>query len=194
MKRTMILAAMLLLAGCAPPMAWVGVKPGPVRVCGHLTVQGDPDWSRMQRRAPEPGHDAWTMDGLPLDQLQFFVGIASGDPLQVMAGHAGKQIPKFQKDMQAQEIIELYETLATLDGSTFTRGRMAPANFAGAPGFRFEFQRVRKGDELMMKGVGYGSVQKDRLYLLVYEAPRIHYFAHNLPQVEAIASSAKVLE
>ncbi len=193
MKRTLLLPALLFLAACVTPISWVGIGPGEVVVREHFSIRADGAWSRMEGGKQESKHDTWTTDGMPLDQLHFFVGIAPGETLVDLRERQDKQIPRFQKNMQAHDIVELYETLSTLDGSTYTRGKLTPTPFAGGNGFRFEFTLVRKGDDVILKGVGYASVQKDQLYLLVFKAPRIHYFAKHLPRVEAIAESAKII-
>jgi hypothetical protein len=193
MKRAWLLVAALVFTGCVTPITWVGVSPGATLVREHLSVQVDASWNHLEGGSPEAKHDLWTTDGLPLDQLHFFVGISPGEPLVALKNRPDKQVPRFQKDMQAYDIVELYETLSTLDGSTFTRGKLTPMTFAGGNGFRFEYTLVRKGDEVTLKGVGYATVQKDRLYLMVFEAPRIHYFAKDLPRVEAMAASAKII-
>jgi hypothetical protein len=192
MKHAWLLVAVLSLAGCVAPISWVGVNPGQAVVCEHLSVQADASWNRLEGGAKEPKHEIWTTDGGPLDQLHFFVGISPGGALVELKNRPGKQVPRFQKGMQSYDILELYETLSTLDGSTFTRGKLTPMTFAGGSGFRFEYTLVRKGDEVTMKGVGYATVQKDQLYLMVFEAPRIHYFAKDLPRVEAMAASARI--
>ncbi len=193
MKRTWLLVAALFLIGCAKPILWVGVNPGVTVVREHLSVQVDAAWNHLEGGKPQPKYDCWTSDGRPLDQLFFFVGIAPGEPLVNVKDKPDKQVPRFQKNMQPYEIMEMYETWSTQDGSTFTRGKLTPTTFAGGSGFRFEYTVIRKGDEVILKGVGYATVQKDQLYLMVFEAPRIHYFAKHLPRVEAIAASAKIL-
>jgi hypothetical protein len=193
MKRTWLLAAVLLMGACVKPMTWVGVAPGTTVVREHLSVKVDAAWNHLEGGTPNPKHDVWTSDGSPLDHLHFFVGIAPGEALIELKNRPEKQVPKFQKTMQSYDIVELYETLSTLDGSTFTRGKLIPTTFAGGSGFRFEYTLVRKADEVIMSGVGFATVQKDQLYLMVFEAPRIHYFAKHLPRVEAIAASAQII-
>jgi hypothetical protein len=192
MRHAWLLAVALSLTGCVTPVAWVSVNPGATVVRERLSVQADAAWNHLEGGAREAKHDLWTTDGAPLDQLHFFVGIGPGEALVELKNRPDKQVPRFQKNMQSYDIMELYETLSTLDGSTFTRGKLTPMTFAGGNGFRFEYTLVRKGDEVTLKGVGYATVQKDQLYLMVFEAPRIHYFAKHLPRIEAMAASARI--
>jgi len=43
---------------------------------------------------------------------------------------------------------------------------------------------------VVLKGLGYGVVHQDSLHLMVFTAPRLHYFAELRPRVEALAASA----
>ena len=190
--KVLVPAALMLMAACTKPATWVGLTPGEAVVCERLAVRHDGAWSRLEG-AGEPKHEVWTSDGLPLDQLHFHTGIAEGESLVVVKDRpADKPIPRFRKDMQAQDVVELYESFATRDGSVFTLEKLAPARFADEDGFRFEFSRVRKRDEVRARGVAYGAIHRGELFLLVFEAPRIHYFAKHLSRVEAIAQSARV--
>jgi hypothetical protein len=192
--KVMVIAALVVLAGCTKPATWVGVTPGEVAVHERLVVRIDGAWSRLDG-LQEPKHEIWTSDGTPLDQLHFHTGIAEGESLVVVKDRpADKPIPRFRKDMQAQDVVELYESFASRDGSVFKLEKLAPARFAGENGFRFEFSRVRKSDEVRMRGVGYGAIHRGELFLMIFEAPRIHYFAKHLPGIEAIAQSARLRE
>lgn len=189
-----LLASLVLLAACAKPATWVGVTPGEMVVCERLAVRIDGAWSRLEG-TQQPKHDVWTSEGMPLDQLHFYAGLAEGEAFVVVKDRpADKPIPRFRKDMQAQDVVEMYEAFASRDGSVFKLEKLAPARFADESGFRFEFSRVRKADEVRTRGVAYGAIHRGELFLMVYEAPRIHYFAKHLPQVEAIAQSARPRE
>ena len=192
--KVLVPAALLLLAACTKPATWVGLTQGEVVVCERLAVRHDGAWSRLDGTR-EPKHEVWTSDGMPLDQLHFHTGITEGESLVVVKDRpADKPIPRFRKDMQAQDVVELYESFATRDGSVFTLEKLAPARFADEDGFRFEFSRVRKRDEVRTRGVAYGAIHRGELFLVVFEAPRIHYFAKHLARVEALAQTARVRE
>ena len=189
--KPLFLAALVALAGCTRPATWVGVAPGEAVVCERLAVRIDGAWSRLEG-TQQAKHDVWTSEGMPLDQLHFYTGIAEGESfVPVKDRPADKPIPRFRKDMQAQDVVEMYEAHASRDGSVFKLEKLAPARFAGEDGFRFEFSRVRKGDEVRTRGVAYGAIHREEPFLLTYEAPRIHYFPKRLAQVTAIAESAR---
>ena len=193
MRKSLLVPVLLaLLAGCAPPVTWVGLPPGETLVQGRMAVKVDDAWSRLEG-AQQPKHDAWTSDGLSLDQLHFYAGLAEGESfVAVSAAPADKPIPRFRADMEAQEVVEFYESYASRDGSVFKVDKVAPAPFGDKPGFRFEFSRIRRSDEVRLKGVGYGVIQGGELFLMVFEAPRIHYFAKHAARVDAIAQSMRI--
>lgn len=178
----------MLLSGCAA-MAKVG--PGDVVIREKMSASLDSAWNRFDA-ARSAKAEVWTTDGLTLDRLLFYVAVKDGEALDSLAERKDRQIPKFRAAMQPHEIVEMYEVFATYDGSTFRRDKLAPAAFAGGEGFRFEYTRVRKGDEVELRGVGHGAVRDQQLYLVVFEAPRIHYFAKHVKRAEAVARSVRI--
>jgi hypothetical protein len=186
----LILPAALLLASCAVSM--VKMDRGTVTVKDAITVASDGAWNRLD--LPDSGRESevWTSDGLSLDVLTFIVGIKDGDPLVQPPMGAKRTPPAFRSTMIANEIVELYEASAIQDGSTFKMEHLAPAQFAGSSGFRFEFSMTRKRDDVTLRGFGQGAVIKGRLYLIVFRAPRLHYYAKHLPRAEATVRSALV--
>ena len=192
MRKLGFFAVLFLLAGCVKPITWVGVLTGEVVVQERLSVRADGVWSRLEG-LPAPKHEIWTADGITLDQLHFHTGIAEGESLVVVKeGPAAKPIPRFRADMQADEVVEFYGVFASHDGSAFKLEKLAPCRFAEQNGFRWEFSRTRKFDDVRTRGVGYGVISGGQLYLLVFEAPRIHYFAKHAGRVEALAQSARL--
>ena len=178
---------LLLLGACAmmPKLA-----AGPVTVRGVMTVTSDGGWNRLEAGIPGPG-ETWTSDGLALDALTFYVGIREGGTLVRNPGGT-RPPPAFRASMLPTEIAEFFEAGVTGDGSTFKLERLQPVQFAGSPGFRFDFTVVRKNDDVTLRGFAHGAVVKDRLYLIVFRAPRIHYYAKHLPRAEAAARSAQL--
>lgn len=189
MTRLLAVLIALLIAGC---VAFAAVGPGPVKVGDVMTVSLDGKWNRAPSMFAPPKGEVWTAEGIPVDRLTFFVGLAENDALYRSQSADEKKLPKFRAGMHPNEIVEFYEAYATADGSSFTLIKLEPASFVGADGFRFEFQAVRKSDEVRLAGVGYGALRGGKLYMMVYTAPRIHFFPSYLPRVEAIARSARL--
>jgi len=187
-RNALFLAATVLLAACA---AMPRMAAGPITVKGVMTVTSDGAWNKLDFPGSGPGEN-WTSDGLTLDVLTFYVGLKEGEALAQTPMRDPRKPPAFRASMLPNEIVEFYEASVTRDGSTFKLERLAPAQFAGAPGFRFEFSATRKNDDVALRGFGHGAVIKGRLYLITFRAPRIHYFAKHLPRAEATARSALI--
>jgi len=194
MRRIPVCLALLLLTACVKPVTWVGVSALPVALPGHFSVRGDAVWNRLDGGDPDTYDAWWTANGSSLDLLRFHTGIASGQPLIRSKAKTTKATAVFQASMQPEEIVELYEAYLTSGGSTFKRDKLAPAPFAGGNGFRFEYTLIRKADDVTLKGMGYGVVRKDTLYLMTFQAPRIHYYAALLPKVEEMAKTAQITD
>lgn len=183
----------LTLTAC---VALTKVGPGPVTV-KDMSFTLDGPWNRFESgmvvlfQAPGAS-EIWTREGFSLDVLAFYAGVADGETLGQSLPRSQTKLPPFKSTMAPHEIVELFETLVTQDASTFKLGRLEPVAFGGGDGFRFEYTLRRKEDSLVFNGVGYGSVAGKRLYLMTFSAPRAHYFGKLLPDVEAVARSARV--
>jgi hypothetical protein len=193
LKACLAAAALVALAGCAQI---VKVEPGQVTVKETLRLTTTSAWNRFELQFPlsvAPGaSEVWTQDGITLDALAFFVGVAQGQTLGSAIPGTSKTLPQFRSTMTPGEIVELYEQMVTQDGSAFTLKRVAPGRFGGQPGFRFEHTITRKSDNVLLKGVAQGAVVKDKLYLVAFTAPSIYYFDRHAPQVEPLLASAEI--
>jgi hypothetical protein len=193
LKLWLAAAALIALAGCAQ---MVKVEPGQVTVKDALRMNTTTAWNRFELQFPlsvAPGaSEVWTQDGITLDALAFFVGVADGQTLGSTIPGSSKKLPQFRSTMTPGEIVELYEQMVTQDGSAFALTRVAPGRFGGQPGFRFEHTITRKSDGVLLKGVGQGAVVKGKLYLVAFTAPSIYYYGRHLPQVEPLLASAEI--
>jgi hypothetical protein len=184
----MLLALTVLLASCTTVTK---MGPGSVVVKEQLVAKLDSAWNRidvLNRGKAE----LWTTDGMTLDNLAFYVGVAEGEELAPMTNRQEKQQVRFRTSMQAHEIVELYGALASEGGNSFKLDKLTPSTFLNGDGFRFEFTLLRKTDEVELKGLAYGAVRAGKLHLMVFRAPRLHYFSRHLARVEAIARTLKL--
>lgn len=185
-SRILAVGSAWLLAACAN----VGLVPQGEAVVGeHLSLQLDRTWNRFESHVSRPV-PTWTREGVSVDALEFFVTVKDGTPLAPTVGKT--KAPAFRSTMQAHEIVSLFENFYTRDGSTFQLDRLTPESFADSPGFRFEFTRVRKDDDVRLSGVGWCAVKDKALTAMVFTAPRLHFFAQELPAVEHLARSARL--
>lgn len=186
MRNPALLCIVLTLAACVN-MTQVG--PGEVPLGDRLVANPGLAWNRLE--APGMGRvELWTRDGFPLDTLRFFLGIREGEPLVEQRGAKDKQVPKFRAGMQEREIVEMFEAAAA-DAGTVRIDRVAPASFAGQAATRFEYTLTRKGDEVVVKGFAYAAVRDRELFMAVFQAPRIHYFARHAEAAEAVLRSVR---
>ena len=195
MKATLAVLALgaALLAGCTTISH---VPPGErVVINGELAVQPSKTWSRLSGSIFGSHVTEWTMDGHKLNMLCFIAGLE--DNTSIHRTKIGKTPePVFRSTMGANEVMELFEAAMSRPASTpviFRTSGLRPERFAGVDGFRFDFSFVDQADEVERKGTAVGAVHKGKLYLVFYHGARIHFFGKNLPEVESIIRSARIL-
>jgi hypothetical protein len=189
MRKLLLLFAILLVGGCATVSK---VEQGDQAVADRLAVSLQGPWNKFEGIAGFPV-PTWTMEGIWVDRLQFYVGIKDGSPIVPEVGEDGKKRPlTFQASMQPHEVVALFQTLLTRDGSTFTLDKLDPAPFLGGPGMRFEFSIVRKVDDVRLSGFVYARIQNNELFAMLYQAPRLGFYPRLQPQVEKMAQTARL--
>jgi hypothetical protein len=153
-------------------------------------MQLEGPWNHIDFPNIKPGQ-VWTMEGVTVDELVIYSGIKSG---QVMhpenSAQSKKQNVVFLSSMPTEQIVSMFEGVFTRDDSIFKLLRVEPSTFGGKKGFLFEFERIRKSDNLRQLGFGYGAVDSGELFALVYVAPALTFFPRHQARVEAIAYSA----
>lgn len=195
--------AMLPLASCgsvgaSPDMGvYQLVRAKPTNVGnGGMEVTPPRPWNRQRRyfffdsiRWVED----WTLNGPYLDGITFVSGLPSGEYLVRQRKSDDRQVPKFRSDMTAPELVAMLESAYRVRGGAveFKTLSLAPRQFIGYPGFQFDFEHL-DSDELWRKGRAVGAVIDGRLYLILYDATRSHYYGNALPDFEAMASSARI--
>jgi hypothetical protein len=136
----------------------------------------------------------WTLNGPILDGMSFVTGLKSGRYLIRQSKRADQQVPKFRDDMTAPEIAAMLETLYRIRGGTvdFKTLSLQPRPFLGAAnGFQLDYEHL-DDDEVWRKGRAVGAVIGGRLYLILLDAARSHYYGATLPDFEAIVASAQL--
>jgi hypothetical protein len=135
----------------------------------------------------------WTLNGPYLDGNSFVSGLKSGAYLIRQSKRADQQVPKFRDDMTPPEIAAMLESLYRVKGGAveFRTLGLQPRPFLGTGGFQLDYEHL-DSDELWRKGRAVGAVINGRLYLILMDAARSHYYATILPDFEAIAASAEL--
>lgn len=193
MKFLFMVLMIVALQGC---VSVEKVVSGELKVGDRMTIQIEGPWNRIS--APNMGPaQSWTMEGLPVDQLLLYSGIADSVVVHAESGAGQPDSMKsfaFRSSMQPEEIVTMFEGMLTRDGSRFTLTKLEPSSFGGLKGFRFTYRLVRKTSNVNLLGVGYGAVSKGELFSVLYMAPRLAFYDRHVGAVEKIAASARITE
>ena len=199
------LAALVLVPFAAPAPAeaqfvlstpWRIVRDGEVRKVGksNLAVTAIGDWNRSTQRQTGESEN-WTQHGTGLDDLGFYMGIKKGEALFRQRDKKKDPLPKFDPAMLPTDIVEWFENSAriALTSAVFEVGAVRPAQLAGHPGVEMDFTYATEGDNLERKGTARAAVIGQRLYLITYDAPKLHYYDAGLPTALAVMNSARLV-
>jgi hypothetical protein len=135
----------------------------------------------------------WTLNGSYLDSISFVTGLKPGRYIIRQNRRDAQQVPKFRSDMTAPEITAMLESFyrvraGAVDVKTTS---LQPRQFMGYPGFQWDFDHL-DADEVQRRGRVVGAVINGRLYLVLLDGTRMHYFADALPDFEAVVNSARL--
>ena len=135
----------------------------------------------------------WTQNGPALDSLSFVSGLKDGKSIVRQSRKADSQVPRFRSSMTALEVAAMLEIFYRTRGGTidFKTLALAPRPFLGANGFQLDFDHL-DSDELWRRGRAVGAVLDGKLYLILLDAARSHYFAAATTDYETIVRSARV--
>lgn len=161
-----------------------------------MAVTPPREWNRVSRtwvlddiRVVED----WTLNGSYLDSMSFVTGLKTGRYIIRQNRRAAQQVPKFRSDMTAPEIAAMLESFYRVKAGTVDLKTLSlqPRTLMGYPGFQWDFDHLDQ-DEVWRRGRVVGAVIGERLYLILLDATRMHYFANALPDFEAVVSSARL--
>jgi hypothetical protein len=162
---------------------------------GSLSVAPPRPWNRHRTQLMVDIREVedWTLNGPVLDSMSFVTNLKSGRYLVRQRKSADQQVPKFRDDMTPPEIAAMIESLYRVRGGTveFRTLALQPRPFLGANGFQFDYEHL-DSDELWRKGRVVGAVIGGRLYLVLLDAARSHYYDTTMPDFEAVVASARL--
>lgn len=164
-----------------------------VTVAGSgVTVTPSRDWNRLDANVGKHT-ETWTLDGEQLNDLTFFGGIEAGKPLVKERDKKHDPLPKFTRETLLIEIPELLEgTYRTHKQiGSFRLLTTESVQFLNHEGVSFTYEYV-DADLLTRKGEARASIIGSKLYMITFDAPRLHYFDLGLSDFRALASSAKL--
>lgn len=159
-----------------------------------LAVTPPREWNRISASVFTDIHtvEDWTENGPYLDGISFVTGLKDGKALVYQRSRDDRQVPKFRSNMTPPEIAAMVESLFRVRAGAvdFTTLGLTPRPFLGADGFQLDFEHL-DSDEVRRKGRAVGAVIDGKLYLILFDAARSHYYAALLPDFEAIVASAR---
>ena len=134
----------------------------------------------------------WTQNGPYLDGISFVTGLRDGRALVYQRRRDDRQVPKFRSNMTPPEIAAMIESLFRVRGGAvdFKTLSMTPRSFMGTNGFQFDYEHL-DSDEVRRKGRAVATVINGRLYMILFDAARSHYYNALLPDFEALVNSAR---
>jgi len=203
-KSMLVVATVLALTACAGAGGGGGgysyggytlVRVKEVRVGDDSVAVTPPrEWNRISASLFEDIVDVedWTQNGPYLDGISFVTGLKDGKALVRQRNRDDRQVPKFRSNMTPPEIAAMVESLFRVRGGAvdFTITSLAPRQFLGENGFQLDYEHL-DGDEVRRRGRAVGAVIDGRLYLILFDAARSHYYNALLPDFEAIVNSAR---
>ena len=191
--RIVILATFASMLAAAPVLANSLVAPGPRAGIAKSRLSASPagEWNRLSRSEGKYV-ETWTLDGDALNKVNFFGGVATGQPLLRQA-NKNRPLPKVAGNMLITDIPVLLETTYR---SQFAVNQMQidsqePALLGGRKGIRFTYSFTRADDEVQRKGEAIGAMVDGKLYLVTYEAPALYFFAKDIEKFRTLAASLK---
>jgi len=162
---------------------------------GDMSVVPPRPWNRRRNVLFDDVRsvEVWTLNGPLLDGITFISGLPSGHFMVRQSHRADQQVAKFRADMPPPEIAAMLESLYRVRGGAvdFHTLSIQPREFLGANGFQFDYEHL-DDDELWRKGRAVGAVINGKLYLIMFDAARSHYYDAALPDFEAIVASAQL--
>lgn len=184
----------LLLALALPALAGNKLIPPGASVLvakSQLAVTPDREWNKMGAR-PGRNSESWTLDGDGLNDITFYGGIVNDGTLFREVSKRTKPLPRFSSTMLLPELPALFENSyrIALDTTLMTIDSVEPATFAGAKGLRFTYSFTQQ-DELRRKGEATAAIIGNKLYMITFEAPAIHYFDRDVASYRSLVASAR---
>src|SRR4051794_16782306 len=163
---------------------------------GSLAVTAPRPWNRHRPIFFEDIRQVedWTLNGPLLDGISFVTGLKDNKSLIRQRRSASQQVPVFRSNMTAPEIAAMIESLYRVRGGSvdFHMLSLQPRPFLGsANGFQLDYEHL-DDDELWRRGRAVGTVVNGKLYMIVLDAAKSHYYDATLPDFEALVASAQL--
>ncbi len=158
----------------------------------ELTVVPARDWNRLDAGIGKQT-ESWTLDGEQLNDLTFYAGIEPGKPLVRERNKKRQPLPRFTRSTLLVEVPELLESTyrAYKTIADFRVLDVQPGRFLERDGVVFTYEFVDQ-DELTRRGEAHAVIIGNRLYMISFDAPRLHYFDRGIADARALIASARL--
>ena len=168
------------------------VSPGPREKIARSSLAAKPagEWNKLSYRGGK-NVEVWTLDGDQLNKVTFYGGIEVGKPLLKEADKKERPLPRVTSDMLITDIPAILELSYRVQFSVsqMSIDSQEPAIVGGNKGIRFTYSFVRNDEDVERKGEAVGAFVGNRLYLVAYEAPAIHFFEKDVEKFRKLAST-----
>jgi len=195
MSKIRIAAVLAASALPVPALSNSLVSAGPQAGIARSSLSASPagEWNKLSYRGGK-NVEVWTIDGDGLNKVTFYGGIEVGKPLFKEADKKNKPLPRVTPNMLITDIPALLESSYR---SQFSVDQMSidseePATISGRKGIRFTYTFVKNDEDVQRKGEGIGAFVNNRLYIVCYEAPAIHFFDKDVEKFRQLASTLKI--
>lgn len=199
MKHRTRIASVLFIMGIAgtfsnPASANALKEAGKVALVAKTGMSVTPPraWNSLALR-PSKNAEIWTLDGEQLNKVTFFAGIASGVPLYKERNKKRESLPKMRADTLLVDIPELLE--GTIRGynnvAIFEVTNSMSAKFLGKDAIQFNYTYT-DNDQLPRLGEAVATIVGGKLYMVTFEAPRLHYFKRTVEDYRRLVASASL--
>lgn len=171
-----------LVVGCT---AFSAVPPAKIQEIGGV-FRAKPSvlWSATK----EGDTLIWTINGITLESITFITKVEDGKAIAPKL--QGKDAPTFRTDMNASDVVDLFEALLTARGFSQVEVRnLRPHSISGADAFRFDYEGFNQSG-LAKRGMVIGLIDdKKGLNLVIFEAAVEHYYDASRGAAEQVFGS-----
>lgn len=185
--KALVLLAAFALGACAHAQQ----ASGRYQVDHAFRVRLERPWADASSRAtPRLSNHVrlLTIHGAPLESLYLVGGLKPGDPLWTPPH--GDEYPRYHADFSRSEMVEFVNASLTALGYVAVAPRnVRPAALAGQDGVRFELE-MQTADGLDVSGVALAAQSGDRLNLILFLAPREHFYPALMPEIDRMLIAA----
>ena len=176
------LLAVALLAGC---QTYSAVEPAKKQeIGGVFRAEAPVTWSALKNG----NNQTWTINGFGLESISFITNVEDGDPIAPKTQN--EDAPVFKADMNATEVVDLYEAVLASRGFSQVEVRdLRPHVISAQDAFRFDYTAFDRNG-LGKQGTVIGLIDADKgLNLVVYEGASEHYYGASLGVAEQVLAS-----